>query len=311
MRLAEAPQVSIADLSPARIPPNFVVALLFVNLFWAASSINVKFALGGMGPLTLAFARFALAVPFLYLLVRRTRGILDFDRRDIAVLMRMGVLGVAAAYAVFYGGIQWTSATDSTLIVTTEPILIVLLARVMLGERLMPLQSMGMALGFGGVYLIVNHGLLPRFSPAAAGNAAIALALCFEAYASVAGKGLTASHSGLSIVTAEFAIGALTLMPFAIWEIMAGGRGPILVSHLAALAYMAFICTFVCYAVWFRLLERSSVSSMAAFLFIQPVMGLVYGYFFLREHLSLWSAFGAGLVLVGVWMAAGKKNPRI
>ncbi len=71
-------------------------------------------------------------------------------------------------------------------------------------------------------------------------------------------------------------------------------------SEWAAVAYLTLICSALCYGVWYALLSRHTVSSMAAFLFIQPLMGPVLSYVLLKETLGGWSILGGLLVILGV-----------
>jgi len=64
--------------------------------------------------------------------------------------------------------------------------------------------------------------------------------------------------------------------------------------------YLTLICSALCYGVWYALLSRHTVSSMAAFLFIQPLMGPVLSYVLLKETLGGWSILGGLLVILGV-----------
>lgn len=311
MTTAEAPVASPSQHSRVDVRAGFGLAL--INLAWAASAINAKIALGPLhgptaghiGPLTLAFARFAPAALLLALWLWLRRGLPRFERADWRTVALTGCVGMGVTYAIFYGGMNWTTATDCVLIVASEPILMAFMAWALLGERIRRAQGVGLFLGFGGVYLIVCDGFLPKGSSAELGNAAIVLALCFESYASVAGKRLTRRYGGLPVLAAQMALASLVLLPLTVFEIT--GRGGLTMpapAPLAAIAYLVVVCTLIGYGVWYALLPRLRISAMAAFLFIQPVMGPIYSAILLHEHLDRWTAIGGGLVLTGVWLVA-------
>ncbi len=286
-------------------------------VLWAGSSIAAKVALGSgsgpseakLGPFTLAAVRFGVAGMLLYLFIilrGEWRPVAPSDRRGFLLL---GTFGIAMTYAVFYGGMRYTTATETTLLVAAEPVLIAAIARAVLNERLHVTQTAGLLAGFAGVYLIVVRGWMPRIEGSVLANGVVTGALVFEAYSSVVGKRLTSRYPGLMVACLGMLLGAAVLSPFAIAECVtrhAGAPGP---REWLAVAYLTIVCSAVCYGIWYSLLRRYPVSSMAAFLFIQPLMGPVFGYIFLNEVLGLWSIAGAVLVMLGVWLVVRPRGP--
>lgn len=294
------------------MPLGAALLLAFINILWAASAIAAKIALGDMGgqtagkvgPYTLAFTRFGAAALLLYLFLRLRGHAIAIRRADLRSFALLGALGIAATYGIFYGGMRFTTATEASLIIAAEPILIALTARLLLGERLRRIQSIGLAVGFAGVYLIIVQGLVPTLSASVLANAVIAFALCFESLASVIGKRLSGLYPGLVVITVGMGVGAAALLPFAAVELARRPPGVPGVPEAASIGFLTVVCSFLCYGVWFSLLARYNVSAMAGFLFIQPMMGPLYGYLFLGERLHPWTAVGAALVLSGVWLVA-------
>jgi O-acetylserine/cysteine efflux transporter len=170
----------------------------------------------------------------------------------------------------------------------------------MLGERLRAIQQAGLVIGFAGVYLIIAHGLVFRITTGVVANATVITALTFECCAAVVAKRLTDTYRWVVVLTLEFGIGALLLMPGAVWEMSRLTPSSVHWTVWANLAYMSLLCSFFCYAVWYWLLPKHPVSSMAGFLFIQPMMGPVLAWAFRHEKMGYWTLIGALLVVVGV-----------
>jgi len=288
--------------------PGAVLALGGASVLWAAAGIAAKIALGYadkdqrgyVPPITLAALRFGLGGGLLYVALRSRGHWFSVERADRSRFTILGTLGVTISYSIFYASMRFTSATDTTLIVAAEPILIVLLAWRFLGETLSIGQAFGMVMGLLGVYLIVCQGAAPRLESTALANGMIVLALISEATSSIVGKSLTRTYPGLVVACRGMLIGAAVLTPLSVVEIMwirPSLPGP---EALLAIVYLAVICSCLCYAIWYSLMERYPVSSMAGFLLIQPVLAPVYGYLFLRESLTVWSLVGALLTVVGI-----------
>ncbi len=285
---------------------------------WAGSAIAAKVAIGHgpnptaakLGPLSLACLRFGVAGALLLGYLRVTGQLVAIARTDRWRFVALGTMGIGITYAVFYGGMQYTTATETTFLVAAEPILIAVLARFVLGERLQAAQAVGLAVGLLGVYVIVFRGVIPNLEGTVIANAIVTLALVFEAYSSVVGKGLTGRYPGLVVAAYGMLIGALFLVPAAAAEFARRPHWMPGWPELAAVGYLTVLCSCLCYGIWYSLLERHSVSSMSGFLFIQPVLGPVYGMAILGEHMSIATAVGAAITLAGVWLVAASGSRR-
>jgi len=294
----------VAAPSPHRIPLESSLLLVFVNMLWAGSSLMGKNALTVLGPSTLAFLRFGPSALLLFLVARARGEVFRVERRDWGGFLVLGGLGIAVTYGVYYNGLAETTATESTLLMASEPILIALAARIMLGEQLRRIQVLGLGIGFLGVYLIIAQGVVFQLSTGVMANLLVLVALACECVASVVGKGLTGRYSWLVVLTVEFALGSAILLPHAAWEVLRHPPGPLAWTIWANVAYVGLLCSFYCYAVWYRMLPRYPISAMAGFLFIQPMMGPVLAYIFRDERMAPWTVAGAILVVVGVWLVA-------
>jgi drug/metabolite transporter (DMT)-like permease len=293
-----------------------VAALVLACVLWAGSAIAAKVAMGDganvspakMGPLLLACVRFGVAGGLLAAYLGLRRELEPIRKGDGWRFVALGALGIALTYAVFYGGMRFTTATETTFLVAAEPILIALLARAFLAEALQPRQAAGLTVGLAGVYIIVFRGLVPHAEGSVWANAVVTAALVFEALSSVLGKDLVRRYAGLVIASYGMLIGSAFLAPAAVWETLHRPPWRPGAAELVSVAYLTLLCSCLCYGIWYSLLKKHTVSSMAAFLFIQPLLGPVYGALILGEHVSLWTLTGAAATVAGVWMVAASRD---
>ena len=282
-----------ALLGPKRVLPlslSAVGLLVLINVLWSGSSVAGKQALNDFGPITLALVRFLPSGVLLYALECRAGHRPVYARRDWPALFALGSVGIALAYAIFYSGVMRTTSSDSSLMFACEPLLIALFAVAFLRERLRPLQWLGMFAGVYGIWLIAGQ---------ATGNVLALVALTVESSMSVVGKRLTERYRGLTLCAAEMLIGSACLAPFAVWECIT--RPPHLTwAGAAGALYLCLACSAFCYGVWYRLLARYPVSTMGAFILVQPLFGPAWGWLLRGEPLKRVSAIGGVLVVVGL-----------
>jgi uncharacterized membrane protein len=133
---------------------------LFV-LLWSTGFIAAKYGLAYAPPLTFLLYRFVLVAALMAIVAVATRAVWP------ATLAEVGHVAVSAwlVHGVYLGGVLSAiaggmSAGMAAMLVGLQPILTVLLARGWLGERVVPRQWLGLALGLAGVWLVVGKPVL-------------------------------------------------------------------------------------------------------------------------------------------------------
>lgn len=283
----------------AHLTPAAIIQLAGINLLWGGSSAAAKWGLSAFGPFTLATLRFLPGGILLWLMAR-------YDARRSpeapATPIRpadwpaLGVLGltVAITYGLFFCGLQQTNATDASLLFACEPLLLALFAQVFLKERLNLQQWGGLGLGLGGVWLIAGQSW---------GNRLALLALAVESGGGVLAKKLTHTMSGLRVIAWQLLIGSVLMLPLALREV--AHHVPVVTwQAMSGLAYLCLVNTFLCYGIWYHLLNRFPVSTMGAFILLQPLVGPFYGYALQGDRLQWHSLAGGLLILVGIALTA-------
>ncbi len=290
MSAAEAASQKKPDAPSAALSPGALAQLVGINVLWGASSVAAKAGLAVFGPFTLTALRFLPAGLLLLALARASGPLPRIRREDRTAFLALSLFGIVLSYGIQYAGIQRTTASDASLLVACEPILIALFARVFLKERLNTRQWGGMLLGLAGIWLIAGQ---------AVGNRIALLGLLFESSVSVLAKRLSGRYPGLFVVAVEMLTGALMLAPLAIAECWRAA--PVVTpAGVGGLLYLSLICSALCYGVWYRLLPRFPVSVLGVSILFQPLLGPFYGWLFRGEILRPVSALGGALVLVGI-----------
>lgn len=279
--------------------------LFFINVLWAAAYPMAKVAInGGVPPITLAWARWAIAMLLLPLFVRYVlRAPLELPRKDRLRAIGLGAAALGMVHILVFVGLKRTTAVDATLLLAAEPVVMAVMSALLLREKMARLAVWGMAMGFGGVYLLINRGPVPQFGASSVliGNLLVAASVLVEGTGTVLSRGLTRRYSGLVVLFWE-SVGAtiaLAVPAYLFWSMANTVTTP---GALLAVLYLGVVNSAFCYAVWFVLMERHHVGNMGVFIFIQPVFGALMGVFWLKEPFGVYTAIGAAMVLSGVWL---------
>ena len=294
--------------------PAAYIALILGNVVYGSSYVVSRIVLGHMGPATLSLLRLligsAVLVP-LALVARR--GDARLSRADRWNIFWMGLIGFAGAFAFGNWGLALSTATNAALLITVEPVALILLSPLVLGERLTRREIAGAALTVAGAAVIVVNGI-PGVSVAVVphwrGDILLVLSgLAYVAY-SLFGRDVLARHPAVPVTAWSILWGAAAMVPFAAGEWIAGRRPEWTQSAVLGTLYLGLVITALGYLLWNWALERVEAPRLAVFVNIQPLVGALLGVVFLHEALTIYTAAGGLLILLGVHVAVLARRPK-
>jgi len=281
--------------------------MLVANVVYATSYVVARVTLESVPPATLAFSRLAVGSLALTLFSRRRAAdpLSSGDRRAIAW---MGILGFAGAYVCSNWGIAHSTATNAALLITVEPVAMILLSPWYLGERLSGRGAVGGALTIvGAVVVVVNGipGVTEQLAPHWSGDLVLVLAgVAYATYSLLGRRGLE-RHAPLGVTTRSLVWGAAALLPVAGAEWASGARPVWTASAVTGTLYLAVVITALGYVAWNWALARVPAPRAAIFLNIQPIVGAFLGAVLLGEPLTPFTILGGALVVTGLAVAFG------
>lgn len=291
------------------------VVLVLANIVYATSYVATRLTLADVPPSTLALIRLVVGSLILVplALALRRPGASTLSSADRWRIFWMGVLGFAGAFALSHWGLARSTATNGALLITVEPVTLLVLAPLLLGERLTRREGAGAALALLGATLVVANGI-PGHSEALVphwrGDLLLVLAGVAYASYSLIGREILARHSSLSVTAWSIAWGAGAMLPLALIERASGALPRVTPTAIAGTLYLAVVITALGYLAWNYGLERVSASRAAIFLNLQPLVGALLGVAVLGESLTPYTVAGGGLILAGLTLTVKGQGKR-
>ena len=280
------------------------MTLLASVALWGSYPATTKLALVDFPPFFLAAVRCTAASCFLLVLLGRSssdtiRGLGPGAARAFFVL---GATGIWGSMQFTYLAIYNTTAGNAVILQAATPVIVVLIARFYLSERLRPVQWLGVAASMLGVLLVITRGPFAVLKPAElhSGDFITLLSLCSWAVYTVYGKRVLASYSPLLATTAAYIMGTLLVLP------TAAITAPLFpVPRLASLTAWAIvfyqgILGAVAHIWWYQAVLVVGPSQAAIFTNLQPIIGIVLAPLILGEQIGIWHVVGTLFVLAGV-----------
>ena len=254
--------------------------------------------------------RLLIALPVLALLVfgGLRRKLPALNGRDWVVLGALGFFGGSIHLALQWLAMHYTTAASGMLFLSTSPIFTLLLA-IPLGERVGPLQWLGVAISFSGVFLIATHGDVARLS-FNIGDVLACVSMAMWAAYTVLLRVRRDPLTVMELVAMVCVFGVLSMLPWVAWEYATGARIALSVNGALGVVYSAVGSLLIAYAGWSYAVARLGAARAGATMHLMPAIGIALSALLLREY-PLWYHFvGIVLILAGVALSVRPASRR-
>jgi drug/metabolite transporter (DMT)-like permease len=287
--IAARPGVSLTD-----------ALLLLTSVLWGVNYTVVKYGTEVMSALAYNGARVALATVAFILLALRQRE-RNLSRRDVLVLLALGVLGNGIYQFLFAEGVAHTRAGSAAIVLAAAPAFIALLGRAMGVERVGARGFAGVALSIAGIALVVlGSGEQATGQSTLYGNLLILLgAMCWAVF-TVLLKPYTHRVSLVDISALTLIGGAVPLLAVSAPAMMATNWSAVSPLAWGAIAYSGLGSLVLAYLFWYRGVRVLGPTRTAIFSNMQPVVALLVSWMLLGEVPTIWQGLGAATIIAGV-----------
>ncbi len=283
--------------------------MLLGAILFSCKAVLIKLAYQDyqVSSITLLGLRMAFALP-LFLLIgyfRWERTGPALTRKDVGIILSLGLFGYYLASYTDFLGLQFLSAGMERIILFTYPTMVLLLQRLFFGTPVKPIQWLatgvcyvGIALAFSSADFSVDDGY--RFGAALVFLSAFLYSFYVIGSGWLAPKLGTVRFTSLALVSA--AVGVLLHVYLSGATLLGLPTGLYLYGVL-----IAIFCTVIPSYLVTAGVRRIGAGDAAILGAIGPVATIVLEYFVLHEHLNLLQAVGAALVIVGVVLIGRSK----
>lgn len=278
---------------------------VFVTILWASSWVLIRIGLenDNLEPLGFAGMRYATAAVVLWIAFRRraTPGsVRGLEPRRLGELVLLGAVFYTLTQGSQFVAIANQPAATTSLVLSFTPLLTAIVAVFALGERLRPIQIIGMLAVAGGAVLYFTGSL----GATVVGMIASLICLASNTTASVLGRRVnrrTGSDS-LMITTISMSVGAALLVVIA--AVVEGLTMPSF-RAMTIIAWLAVVNTAWAFVLWNRSLVHLPAASSAVINNLMLVEIAVLAWLFLDEQPSIGQVVAIAVVTVGVVAGSG------
>jgi drug/metabolite transporter (DMT)-like permease len=282
--------------------------IVTLAILWGSGFSLIEIGLRSVPPNTLVFARMALAVPPLLLLLKVRGETLPVDFKSWEMLTVVGLLNVVVPFILFYWGMTQISTGLASILNATTPLWGVVAAHFLTrDEKATPARVVGVLFGVAGIAVMIGVDALKGMSSGILAQIACLIATLCYALGSIYGRRFGQSGmTPLSIATGQVITSAIVLLPIALFtDAPLSLPMPGMDFWLSTIA-MAVFSTSLAYFLFFKLVESAGASNSLLVTFLIPIVAIVLGAVFLGERFSVNQGAGVVLIAVGLVLLDGR-----
>ncbi len=281
-------------------------AMLLLALMWGLSIPATKLGLNSTPPLTLTALRYAVAVPFMLLLLIGKK---PLPWKAVPTVAMLGIIGIGLGQVAQTIGVNGTSASVGTILSATIPLFIVIFATYRLKQPITIIQICGVATAFIGIVVVAFENTSPDITTTFSGPVWIQISAIAVAFYYVWSVELTLKYGTVVVVTWSTFFGLLAMIPLAAWETYQAPFTLTAVS-LGAAAYLGLIVSVAGLFLWISILKNVPAPVAASIQYLQPVFGIIASAILFGENIGLQFLLGVSLILAGLALTMRNKKAR-
>jgi drug/metabolite transporter (DMT)-like permease len=271
--------------------------LILANMIWGGNFVIGRIGVDYFPPLLFSLMRwiiaFLLLTPFMVKKLKRDWNIIWEHKR---ILLLLAVTGVAGYNTIIYFALQYTTSINASVVNSTTPLFIAILAIFILREKLLAHQAAGILLSVFGILYIISKGSIEMF-----------LSVIMWASYSVIGKKYSNVLPVLTSFYASTYIGILLLVPLSLIEYLVMEKTPVFtLTSAGILLYVGFLASIMAFLSWNFGVSLIGAAKAGVFLNLLPIFAIIFALCFTEEKLYFYQIIGGGIVTLGVVISSKK-----
>lgn len=232
------------------------------------------------------------------------------DKKDYIKLFVCGIFGVALNQMMFFKGLNLTTPINAAVTMTSTPILVIIMASIIIKEKLSLKRILGIALGAAGALTLITQGessISETAENPALGNTFIFINAASYALYLILIKPLMAKYDSITVIKWVFTFGLLIVFPFGLSEFREVDWFN-LPSHVVwALTFVVICTTFMAYLFNVFALKNLRASTVGFYIYLQPLLATAVAIFTQSDQLDIIKILASVLIFTGVFLVSSRK----
>jgi len=296
-------------MNQSKNPILIVVAFFSIYVIWGSTYLLNKIAVSELPPFMLASLRF-LAAGILIFIIAKIIGLnLKITRIQMVNTALAGFLFLTFGNGVVVWALKYVDSGFAALEVSAQPLVVLLLMKFFEGKKIQPMSLIGVVLGIIGIFLLVSQEELISQEGTALGMIMIFSCMLSWGYGSLfvakadlpsnffVNTGYQMFFGGIMLLISSFIFGET-------WSNPLHWSEPVQLSMIALVIFGSIVA----FTSFNYLLKSVSPEKVATSTYVNPIIAMLLGWYFLNEQVTTQSIVAAAVLLSGVYFINTKKK---
>tara|TARA_A100000171_G_C2126467_1_gene143843 strand:+ start:826 stop:1764 length:939 start_codon:yes stop_codon:yes gene_type:complete len=286
-----------------------VLAFFAIYVIWGSTYLMNKIAVHELPPFMLASVRFSVAGILIFILCKIMGIPLTITKKQLLNSIVAGFLFLAFGNGFVVWALKYVDSGFAALEIAAQPLVILLLMRILEGKKIQTMSVVGVIIGILGIYLLVSQNQVISQENSVLGMVMIFFCMVSWAYGSlfVAKADLPKNYfvnTGFQMFTAGIILMVGSLLIGETWTFPTTWSSPVQYAML----FLIVLGSIVAFTAFNYLLKVVSPEKVATSTYVNPIIALLLGWFFLDEQITTQSTIAAIVLLTGVYFINTRKK---
>lgn len=286
-----------------------VLAFFAIYVIWGATYLLNKIAVTELPAFMLAGTRFIIAGLLIFGIAKASGRSLSISKKQLGNTIIAGFLFLTFGNGVVVWALKYIDSGLAALEISAQPLVVLLLMLVLQGKKIQPMSLVGVGLGVIGIYLLVSQKQIINQEGALLGMVLIFACMISWAYGSLfvgtadlpsnyfVNTGYQMFTGGIMLFVISIVVGEQWISPLE-WSTPVQWSMFLLILFGSIVAFTSFN----------YLLRSVSPEKVATSSYVNPIIAMLLGWYFLKEEITTQSAVAALVLLTGVYFINTKKR---
>jgi len=286
-----------------------ILAFFSIYVIWGSTYLLNKIAVTELPPFMLAGLRFLCAGILIFLLARIMGISIAITPRQVVNTAIAGFLFLTFGNGVVVWALKYVDSGFAALEISAQPLVVLLLMRILQRKKIQTMSVIGVILGFAGIYLLVSQKQIISQENSVTGIIMIFACMVSWGYGSlfVGRANLPANYfvsTAYQMITGGIMLMMASLLFGEHWSSPLAWSAPVQYS----MALLVVFGSIVAFTSFNYLLKVVSPEKVATSTYVNPIIALILGWYFLDEQITTQSVVAAVVLLTGVYFINTRKK---
>lgn len=295
----------------SRFPEKVLIVLAFfaIYIIWGSTYLLNKIAVTELPPFMLASIRFVLAAILIFIIAKLSGFSLAISKRQFLNCTIIGFLFLTFGNGGVVWALKYVDSGFTALEISSQPLVVLLMMYFFEGKKIQLMSMIGVVLGIIGIYLLVSQKQLISQEGMALGMLVIFICMLSWAYGSlfVAKADFPKNYfvnTGYQMLTGGIMLFIVSMLFGETWISPKQWSTPVL-SSMILLIIFGSIIAFTAFNYLLRTVSPEKVSTST---YVNPIIAMLLGWYFLNETITTQSIIAAIILLTGVYFINTKRK---